>query len=125
MKVHKCVMPILVIVTLLGTVQLAKALGYWSTTSKGTIIADEAGQPDPAGIKGWMTLTAISESYNIPLEKLNEATGLPSDQEPETELKELEDIVPDFEIELVREAVRQHCEETGSHTSVEDKPGSP
>ena len=125
MKVHKYVMPILVIVTLLGTVQLAKALGYWSTTSKGSIIVDEAGQSDPAGIKGWMTLTDISESYNIPSEKLYEAIGLPSDQDPETELKELEDIVPDFEVELAREAVRQHYEETGSHVSVEEKPESP
>lgn len=113
MKVHKYVMPILAIVMLLGTVQVAKVLGYWSTTGKGEIAVDETGQADPAGIKGWMTLQDIVGTYGIPQDRLYADIGLPADQDPATPLKELESVVPDFEVELVREVVRAYYVETG------------
>ena len=113
MKVHKYVLPILAIVLLLGTVQVAKVLGYWSTTGKGEIVVDEAGQPDPTGIKGWMTLQDVVATYGIPQERLYADIGLPAEQDPATPLKELESVVPDFELELVREGVRVYYAETG------------
>ena len=95
-KVHKYLIPVIVIVLLLGTVQVAKVLGYWSTTGKGEIAVDDAGQPDPAGIKGWMTLAEVSGTYGIPQERLYTDIGLPKGQDSATPLKELEGVVPDL-----------------------------
>ena len=104
-KVNKYLMPLLVVLTLLGSVWIAKAAGVWQTSGRGQVLLDESGQPDPAGIKGWMTLTDISETYGLPLDALYEMIGASRDVPPDTPLKDLEKLVPGMEVWAVREGV--------------------
>lgn len=104
-RLNKYLMPLLVVGALLGSVYGAKALGAWQTSGRGQILLDESGAADPEGIKGWMTLTEISEIYGLPLADLYGMLGASSDLQPDTELKELEKLLPGTEVWAVREAV--------------------
>ncbi len=110
---HRYVVPVVVIAVLLGTSNLAQVMGYWSTTGKDQIMVDESGKADPTGIKGWMTLAQVSETYGVPLAPLYERLAIPAEQDPQTALKDLEAVVPGFEVELVRETVAKYLQESG------------
>ncbi|MBC7259680.1 MAG: hypothetical protein H5T65_10570 [Chloroflexi bacterium] len=105
MRVHRYVLPFVFIAVLLGSVQVAKVAGYWSTSGKTVVRVDASGQADPADIKGWMTLAQVSELYGIPKEELWARLNLPADLPADTALKDVEKLVPDFETSAVRDAV--------------------
>ena len=104
-RVNKLLMPVLVVLTLLGSVWVAKAAGLWQTSGRDQILLDGSGQPDPAGIKGWMTLDDLSETYGVPLADLYVMIGAGPDLSSGTALKEMEAIVPGFEVSAVRAGV--------------------
>jgi hypothetical protein len=104
-KVNRYLMPFLVLVTLLGSVWVAKAAGLWQTSGRGQILLDESGQADPQGIKGWMTLGEIADTYGLPLEALYVMIGAGADLPPDTALKDLEKLVPGMEVSAVRAVV--------------------
>lgn len=104
-RVNKYLMPVLVVVALLGSVWIAKAAGLWQTSGRGQILLDVDGRPDPAGIKGWMTLADVSETYGVPLDALYVMIGAETSVPPETVMKELEKLVPGVEVWAVREGV--------------------
>lgn len=109
-KVNKYLMPILAVVGLLGTVWVAKAVGAWQTSGRGQILHDESGQADPAGIKGWMTLTDVADTYGVPLDALYVLIGASSDVPPDSALKDLEKLVPNMEVSAVRAGVAAYLE---------------
>ncbi len=104
-RVNKYLMPAFVVVALLGSVWVAKAAGLWQTSGRGQILLDTDGHPDPSGIKGWMTLADLSETYGVPLDALYVMIGAESSVPPETAMKDLEKLVPDMEVSAVREGV--------------------
>ena len=104
-RVNKYLVPVLAVVTLLGSVWVAKAAGVWQTSGRGQVLLDEGGQADPQGIKGWMTLNDVSETYGVPLEALYCMIGASPDIPPDTALKDLEKLVPGMEVWALREAV--------------------
>jgi hypothetical protein len=104
-RVNQFLMPVLVVVALLGSVWVAKAAGLWQTSGRGQVLLDAGGQPDPAGIKGWMTLADVSETYGVPLDVLYVLIGAEASVPPETAMKDLEKLVPDMEVWAVREGV--------------------
>ena len=104
-RVNKFLMPVLVVLTLLGSVWVAKAAGLWQTSGRGQVLLDDSGQPDPAGIKGWMTLDDLSETYGVPLADLYVLIGAVPDLPSGTALKEMEAEVPGFEVSAVRAGV--------------------
>jgi hypothetical protein len=77
----------------------------WQTSGRGQVILDESGQPDPQGIKGWMTLAGVSESYGVPLDALYTMIGAGPDLSADTELKELEGLLPGMGVSTVRAGV--------------------
>lgn len=105
MKVHRYVLPLVLIASLLGSVLVAQATGYWSTSGRTTVLLDESGVADPEGIKGWMTLADVSRIYGIPEAELRSRLGLPADLPADTALKDIEAIVSGFEVSAVRDAV--------------------
>jgi hypothetical protein len=109
-QVNKYLLPVLVVVTLLGSVWVAKAAGIWQTSGRGQILLDESGRPDPAGIKGWMTLATISETYGVPLDVLYVMIGAGPEVSPETEIKELERLVPGTEVWALRANVATYLD---------------
>jgi hypothetical protein len=111
MKVHRYVLPVVLIGVLLGSVLIAKAMGYWSTSGKTMVLVDASGQADPEGIKGWMTLTEVSEIYGVPAAELRARLNLSADLPEETVLKDLEKLVEGFETSAVRDAVTDYRSE--------------
>ena len=105
LPVHKIWMPVLVVVALMGTIGVAKLMGSWQTSGRGQIMLDTSGKPDPQGIKGWMTLADVSETYEVPLDDLYALIGAPPDVPPTTAMKELERLLPGTAVWAVREAV--------------------
>ena len=100
MRVNRFFMPVIVIVVLLGTTFVAQAAGFWSTSGKDSIDLDNMTSAD---IKGWMTLQQVMDGLKISREELYAVGGIPLDVPTETALKELEGIVPGFEISTLRE----------------------
>jgi hypothetical protein len=104
-RVNKYLVPVLAVVTLLGSVWVAKAAGVWQTSGRGQVLLDEGGTADPQGIKGWMTLNDVSETYGVPLETLYCMIGASPDTSPDTALKDLEKLVPGMEVWALRAEV--------------------
>ena len=83
----------------------------WPVTSEqtSTVIPTTAdGRPDPEAIKGKMTLQEIITTYHIPQAGLYDALQLPADLPTSTQAKALKELVPGFEMELMRQAVRDY-----------------
>jgi len=109
MTLNKYILPIGMIAVLLITVLAAQATGHWQVSGAGQAIPTTSdGQPDPQGIKGRMTLAEIIEVYQIPQADLYAALELPADLPTSTQLKEIEKIVPGFEVSRVRELVTEY-----------------
>jgi hypothetical protein len=104
-RVNKYLVPVLAVVTLLGSVWVAKAAGVWQISGRDQVLLDESGQADPQGIKGWMTLNDVSETYGVPLEALYCMIGASPDIAPGTALKDLEKLVPGMEVWALRAEV--------------------
>jgi hypothetical protein len=100
MRVNRFLMPILVIVALLGTTLIAQAAGFWSTSGRD---AADLENMSAADIKGWMTLQQVIDGLKISKTELYAAGSIPRDITADTALKDLEGIVPDFEISALRE----------------------
>ncbi len=123
MKVNKYLLPIVFVVVLLGGVGIAQATGLWTTSGRDVIMTDDEGNPDPAWIKGWMTLEQVSTGYGIPLDVLYQQLGVPAETSPQTALKDLETIVPGFEIDLARTVVADYLGGTGATPQLSPIPG--
>jgi hypothetical protein len=113
-RVNKFVMPLVVVVALLGSVWVAKAAGLWQTSGRDQVLLDESGQADPAGIKGWMTLQDVADTYGLPLEAVYALIGAGAEIPADTALKDLESLLPDMEVSLVREGVAAYLAGTWS-----------
>ena len=100
MRVNRFLMPIIVIGVLLGTTLIAQAAGFWSTSGRDS---SNLASMSAADIKGWMTLQQGMDGLSISQEELYVAGGVPLEVPPDTALKDLEGIVPDFAISTLRE----------------------
>jgi hypothetical protein len=100
MRVNRFLMPIIVIVALLGTTLIAQAVGFWSTSGKDSTDLENMSAAD---IKGWMTLQQVMDGLKISKEELYSVGGIPLDIPAEKALKDLEGVVPDFEISTLRD----------------------
>jgi hypothetical protein len=100
MRVNRFLMPIIVILALLGTTLIAQAAGFWSTSGKTSV---DLNNMTAADIKGWMTLQQVMDGLKVSKEQLYAVGVIPLAIPVETALKELEGVVPDFEISTLRE----------------------
>lgn len=97
MKVNTLIVAIIVLVMVFGVIALASVLGFWNTVStkepKRYSIGEEAGEYNPADIKGSYTFGEISELFEIPLEDLGHAFALKDESKFKAfQCKELEEI---------------------------------
>lgn len=121
MRINPFIYGILVLGIFLGTINIFKAAGVWSTSGK--ITSDgKAVTPDTADvntIKGWMTLDVIVSTYQVPLPDLLAQFNLPADTPPTTALKDLESDT--FDVTLLREWLQTRIG-TGGTASPADTP---
>lgn len=102
MRLNPFTMPLLVIVALLGTIGIAQAAGLWTPSGR-TAVDYENMTPDD--LKGWMTLQQVMDGLKLSKEELYAAGNIPLDVATETALKDLEPLVPDFEVSGLRDAL--------------------
>lgn len=100
MRVNPFLVPIIVIAALLGSSLIAQAGGFWSTSGRTSVNLDNLTAVD---LKGWMTLQQVMDGMKVSKEQLYAAGNIPLDVPTSTALKELEGIVPDFEVSTLRE----------------------
>lgn len=100
MRVNPFLVPIIVIAALLGSSLIAQAGGFWSTSGRTSVNLDNLTAVD---LKGWMTLQQVMDGMKISKEQLYAAGNIPLDVPTSTALKELEGLVPDFEVSTLRE----------------------
>ncbi len=115
MRVNPFFMPVIVIVVLLGTAFVAQAAGIWSTSGRETV---DLGQMTPADIKGWMTLQQVMDGVGISQSDLYALAGIPASIPPTTVLKDLEPLIPSFEISTLRDALTARLGMSGSATPI-------
>jgi hypothetical protein len=117
MRVNPFLVPILFIISLLGSVLVAQGAGVWSTSGRSAATLQ---QLTPADIKGWMTLQQVIDGVGIPQTELYALVNVPPDVPTMTALKDLEGIVPGFEITVLRDALTAKL---GAYPAVQ--PGTP
>jgi hypothetical protein len=57
------------------------------------------------GIRGSMTVREVAEANGIAIDRLLAEAGLPADLDPDTVLRDIQGVVPGFEIQAIRDAV--------------------
>ncbi len=100
MRVNPFLIPIIVIAALLGSSLIAQAGGFWATSGRTSVNLDNMTAVD---LKGWMTLQQVMDGMKVSKEQLYAAGNIPLDIPLSTALKDLEGIVPDFEVSALRE----------------------
>ncbi len=103
MIVNRFLVPLLAVGLFLGVIAGAVANGNWIVSGKEMV--DLQNMASGAEIKGWMTLQQVADGYAIPPADLYRLSGIPADTPLDTALKDLEGVVADFEISLVRERI--------------------
>lgn len=93
-----------VLILFLGTIQVARFTGNWSTTGRVTAsgTAVTLTGADPSELKGWMTIQQVTDAYNVSVDEFKSALGIPASTPATTQLKDLEAVAPDFSVEKVR-----------------------
>lgn len=97
--------PIVFIAVMLGGVGVAQATGAWVTTGKQVVAAGQLSVDD---VKGSMSLQAAADGLGITVDDIVTLIG-PSDRSaltPTTLFKEIEAIVPGFELSVLRDQLR-------------------
>ncbi len=112
MRVNKWFVPVLAVAFLLGTVGVAQATGWWIVSGKSMV--DVQNMTSSADIKGWMSFQQVADGFGMGTAALYAELGLPDDLPPETALKEMEAIVPGFEVSTVREAIDAYLGDDGT-----------
>lgn len=112
MRVNKWFVPVLAVALLLGTVGVAQATGWWIVSGKSMV--DVQNMTSSADIKGWMTFEQIAAGFGMETSTLYAELGLPADLPPETALKEMESVVPGFEVSTVRDVIDAYLGEDGT-----------
>lgn len=92
MRVNPFVYGILALVIFVGVIFTAQAAGFWSISGKVSASGEKisATGKNVEEIKGWMTLGEVAKAYNVPIEEIIKAFGLPDTTNAATQIKSLE-----------------------------------
>lgn len=116
MKVNRFVLPVVAIALLLGTVGIAKSLGWWQTSGVEVVDLEELTVND---VKGWMSLQEVSDGLGIPITELYEIIGVPEDFPPTTPMNKLEESIEGFDMDTARLAIGEYMGEEVVHEEEE------
>ena len=108
MKVNKYILPSFTLLALLATILIAQWTGQWITSGKQLVDVNNLTTTDD--IRGWMTLQQVADGFSLEVIDLYALLQLPADLPPETALKDLEGIIPNFEVTTVREALASYAD---------------
>lgn len=106
MRVNRFILPSFAILALLLTVWIAQVTGQWITSGKQLV--DVENLTSTEDIRGWMTLQQVADGFGLDVAELYELLSIPEQTPPSTALKEMEGVVPDFEVTVVRDLLTAH-----------------
>lgn len=109
-RVNAYFLPVLIVAALLGSYGVARIARVWQTSGRDEVLLDASGRQDPEGIKGWMTLSNVSETYGVPLDALYTMIGAGPEIAAETELKEIEGLLPGVDASTIRSGVAAYLD---------------
>lgn len=112
MHVNKFVAPLLAIALFVGTVAVAQATGYWIVSGKQMV--DVENLSSSSDLRGWMTLQQVSDGLGIEQAEMYTLLGIPADIPAGTALKEMETLLPGFDMTGVRAALADYLGEASS-----------
>lgn len=106
MKVSHWAPPAVFVLVLFGSVGVASATGTWVTGGRQEIVQGQRLAPDD--IKGWMTLQQAADGLGIPVSTIIDLIGAPSPSAltPSTAFRDIETLVPGFELTTFRDKLR-------------------
>ncbi len=119
MTVNKYLMPVLVLAALFSSVLVAKVTGVWSVSGKQLLDVQQLSSGDD--VRGWMTFQDLSDGYGIPQDTLYALLGVPLDVPAGTALKDMESVLPGFEVSVVREVINSYLQQ-GQPLDMESDP---
>ena len=92
MRINPFVFGVIALAIFLGSIATAQANGVWSVSGKVTSTGEQvaATGTNPDEVKGWMTLSDVSQAYQIPTGEILTEFDLPADTDPAKQIKELE-----------------------------------
>jgi len=99
--------PLMFIAVMLGGVGVAQATGTWITSGKQVVVAGQLAADD---VKGSMTLQQAAAGVGMPFAELVALINPPDPSllTPSTAFKELEALVPEFDLSTFRETLRTY-----------------
>lgn len=106
MKVSRWLMPLVTLVALFGTIGIAQVAGWWSASGRQVVVAATLGVDD---LKGWMTIQQAADGLGVPATTVIEAIGAAPEAgvTPATRFKDVEALVPGFELSSFREVLAE------------------
>lgn len=105
MKLSRWWAPVVVVAVMLLAAPVGQLAGWWSTSGRAQVVAQELSVDD---LKGWMTIQQAADGLGVPAQTLIEALGPEaSGVAPSTAFKDVEDIVPGFELSTFRDQLRE------------------
>lgn len=112
MHINKFVAPLLAIALFVGTVAVAQATGYWIVSGKQMVDVENLVSSDD--LRGWMTLQQVSDGLGIEQAEMYTLLGIPADIPASTALKEMETLLPGFDMTGVRATLADYLGEASS-----------
>lgn len=93
-----------------GVIGITQITGTWRSVASSAVSISTNGQLDPAGIKGYMSLKDISETFKVDIQALYAELNLTTDQvPPDTKAKEIRGLLgvseDEFDTQKIRNAV--------------------
>jgi len=105
MKLSRWWAPAVVVVVMLVAAPVGQAAGWWSTSGRTQVVAQQLGVDD---LKGWMTIQQAADGLGVPAQRLIDALGPEaSGLAPSTAFKDVEAKVPGFELSSFRDQLRE------------------
>ena len=100
----------IVVLILFGGIMLTTALGWWQTESSKLAATfsegEDAGQANPADIRGSYTFADVEKNFDVPVEVLAQTFGIKADTPSAFSVKELQTIYASSEMEIGTSSVR-------------------
>lgn len=121
MKVPIWVIPVVTIALLFGSWGVGKATGEWEISGRQQVLAGQQITADD--IRGWMTIQQAADGLGIAPEEIIALLDAPQGAEvtPQTAFKDLEALVPGFEVSTFRDILRAYL--SGAPTGASPDPG--
>lgn len=125
MRVSYWIAPVASVVLLFGSVGVAQLTGDWVTTGRAQVVRGAPITVDD--LKGWMTLQEAADGLGMTVTPMITLIAPPASAEltPQTAFKDIEGLVPGFELSTFKEQLRVYLAGSATPTPVAGPASAP